>query len=236
MALDIRPEFKRKVIRSFVIRAGRITEGQKLAFDEFWREYGLSLYAGPIRSDQLFRRTAPLVLEVGFGMGDSLLEMARQETDKDFIGIEIHAPGVGRLIKRAGTLGLTNLKVYMADALDVLEECIPDNSLHRFQLYFPDPWHKRKHQKRRIVSPAFVDLIRRKLAPEAMLHFATDWQDYADFMLKVLNAAEGLQNADAEDGFSKKPPFRPVTKFEQRGETLGHGVWDLLFYKHGDVS
>ena len=170
----IKPEFKPKAIRSFVIRAGRITVGQKNAFDNWWPGFGLSLFKGAINPEQVFGRRAPLVLEIGFGMGDSLLEMARNEPDKNFIGIEVHPPGVGRLINVAGQEGLSNLRVYMADAMDVLEDCIPDGCIDRLQLYFPDPWHKKKHNKRRILQAAFVQKLRPKLALGGIFHMATD--------------------------------------------------------------
>lgn len=227
--MDIRPEYKKKPIRSFVIRSGRMTEGQRGAFSQWWPQFGLSLFDGPIDPQAVFGNSNPLVVEVGFGMGDSLLAMAETSPDLNFIGIEVHPPGVGRLISNAGRLELSNLRVYMADATDVLSDCIADGSLTRFQLYFPDPWHKTKHHKRRIVQPAFVDLVVRKLAPEGVFHAATDWQNYADHMLEVLQGAEGLSNS-VED-FAPRPDYRPKTKFEARGERLGHGVWDLVFIK-----
>lgn len=227
----IKPEFKPKSIRSFVIRAGRITLGQKNAFDTWWPVFGLSLFKGPIDPEQVFGRKAPLVLEIGFGMGDSLLEMARNEPEKDFIGIEVHPPGVGRLINVAGQEGLRNLRVYMADAMDVLEDCIPNQSIDRLQLYFPDPWHKKKHHKRRILQSAFVQQLRPKLTPGGIFHMATDWQAYAEHMLEVMNAAPGFANRFVETGYAPRPDYRPITKFEKRGERLGHGVWDLLFKK-----
>lgn len=227
----IKPEFKPKSIRSFVIRAGRITVGQKNAFDSWWPVFGLSLFKGPIDPEQVFGRKARLVLEIGFGMGDSLLEMARNEPDKNFIGIEVHPPGVGRLINVAGQENLTNLRVYMADAMDVLEDCIPDGAIDRLQLYFPDPWHKKKHHKRRILQSAFVQKLRPKIAPGGIFHMATDWQAYAEHMLEVMNAAPGFATEFSETGYAPRPDYRPITKFEKRGERLGHGVWDLLFKK-----
>ena len=227
----IKPEFKPKSIRSFVIRAGRITVGQKNAFEKYWPDMGLSLFAGAINPAEIFGRVAPLVLEIGFGMGDSLLEMARNEPEKNFIGIEVHPPGVGRLISSASQEGLSNLRVYMADAMDVLEDCIPDASIDRLQLYFPDPWHKKKHHKRRIVQPEFVHKLRPKLKENGVFHMATDWQAYAEHMLEVMNNATGFATDFTETGFAPRPDYRPITKFEKRGERLGHGVWDLLFKK-----
>lgn len=225
----MKPEFKQKPIRSFVLRTGRMTDGQQAAFDRYWLQYGLSLGDGLLDVDSTFGARRPLVLEVGFGMGDSLLRMAIDEPDKNFIGIEVHPPGVGRLLNNAGLAQLNNLKVYMADATDVLKECIPENSLHRFQLYFPDPWHKKKHHKRRIVQSDFIDCAVARLQPGGLLHLATDWQNYAEHMLEVLNANGHLENT--AESFASKPSFRPTTKFEVRGERLGHDVWDLLFHK-----
>lgn len=227
--MEIKPEFKPKSIRSFVIRAGRMTDGQRSAFDEFWPVYGLSLFGGPLDAAAAFGNGNPVALEIGFGMGDSLLAMAQAEPEVNFIGIEVHPPGVGRLINNAGKEGIRNLKVYMADARDVLEDCIPDASLARFQLYFPDPWHKKKHNKRRIVQPEFVALAARKLQQGGLLHMATDWQHYAEQMLEVLAAEPALANTAVD--YAECPAFRPKTKFEARGERLGHGVWDLLFRK-----
>lgn len=227
--MEIKPEFKPKSIRSFVIRAGRMTEGQRSAFDEHWATYGLSLFDGLLDPVKAFGNGQPLVLEVGFGMGDSLLAMAQAEPHLNFIGIEVHPPGVGRLINNAAKENVTNLRVYMADAKDVLTDCIAESSIARFQLYFPDPWHKKKHHKRRIVQPEFVALVASKLGKGGLLHMATDWQNYAEQMLEVLSAEPSLRNT-AND-FAPRPEFRPKTKFEARGERLGHGVWDLLFEK-----
>ncbi|WP_250461721.1 tRNA (guanosine(46)-N7)-methyltransferase TrmB [Microbulbifer litoralis] len=224
-----RTEYKKKSIRSYVIRAGRMTEGQRRAFDTYWGGYGLSLFDGPLDPRAAFGREAPLVLEIGFGMGDSLLAMAEAEPDKNFIGIEVHPPGVGRLINNAGKAGVKNLRVYMADAVDVLNDCIADASLDRFQLYFPDPWHKKKHHKRRIVQPEFVRLLCTKLKPGGLMHLATDWENYAEHMLEVLEAEEQLENTAGAGNYSGRPPFRPETKFERRGQRLGHGVRDLLY-------
>ncbi|WP_444883186.1 tRNA (guanosine(46)-N7)-methyltransferase TrmB [Microbulbifer sp. PSTR4-B] len=224
-----RTEYKKKSIRSYVIRAGRMTEGQRRAFDTYWGKYGLSLFDGPLNPVEAFGREAPLVLEIGFGMGDSLLAMAQAEPDKNFIGIEVHPPGVGRLINNAGKAGIDNLKIYMADAVDVLNDCIGDGILDRFQLYFPDPWHKKKHHKRRIVQPQFVRLICSKLKTGGVMHMATDWQNYAEHMLEVLQAESLLENTSSNDDYVERPEWRPETKFERRGQRLGHGVWDLVY-------
>lgn len=227
----MRPEFKDKPIRSYVIRAGRMTEGQKNAFDRCWQQYGLSLFDGELNLQEVFKREAPLVVEVGFGMGASLLQMTEQEPEKDFIGIEVHPPGVGRLISEATDKNTPNLKVYMADAVDVLTDCIPAESVDRFQLYFPDPWHKKKHHKRRIVQPEFIELVRRCLKPGGVFHMATDWEHYADHMMEAMCLAPGFENISPEYHFAPVPDYRPTTKFEIRGERLGHGVWDIIFRK-----
>jgi tRNA (guanine-N7-)-methyltransferase len=227
--MEIKPEFNPKSIRSFVIRAGRMTDSQKTAFSRHWPNYGLSLFNGIIDPQQLFKRNAPLVVEMGFGMGDSLLAMAKAAPDTDFIGIEVHPPGVGRVINLAAQDNINNLRVYLADATDVLEGCFNDASIDRFQLYFPDPWHKKKHHKRRVVQTEFIRLIHKKLRLGGVLHMATDWQAYAEHMLEVVSAEPEFANLAGATGFSPRPDYRPITKFERRGENLGHGVWDLLF-------
>ena len=229
--MDIRPEYRKKSIRSYVVRAGRMTDGQRNAFDNSWAQYGLKLADGAIDTDAEFARSGPKVLEIGFGMGDSLLQMAVAEPETDFIGIEVHPPGVGTLMNGAKERGIENLRVYLADANDVLEECFAAQSIDRLQLYFPDPWHKKKHNKRRIVQPEFVQLVREKLRPGGVLHMATDWEHYAEQMLETLDAAEGFENIAGLGAYSPRPDYRPMTKFEMRGERLGHGVWDLIYKK-----
>ncbi len=229
-ATNFRPEYKKKSIRSYVLRSGRMTEGQQRGLEQHWPNFRLSLFAGPIDDwAAVFGRVAPVVLEIGFGMGDSLLTMAQNEPDKDFVGIEVYPPGAGRLVNRAAELGLSNLRIYLADAMDVLDDCIPNGSLDRVQLYFPDPWHKKKHNKRRIVREAFVDKIRTKLVVDGQFHMATDWQPYAEHMVEVMLEAEGFANLAGDDVYSPRPDYRPITKFEKRGQRLGHGVWDLLY-------
>ena len=218
-------------VRSFVLREGRLTAGQQKALDALWPRFGLERAAGVLDVQQVFGRDAPRVLEIGYGMGHSLVQMAAAEPDKDFIGIEVHRPGVGALLMAIEESGVTNLRSYCDDAVEILEQCIADASLSRVQLYFPDPWHKKKHHKRRIVQPVWVQLVQRKLAPGGVLHMATDWQDYADHMLAVMQAESGWQNLAEDQGFSVRPGWRPETKFERRGARLGHGVWDLLYQK-----
>lgn len=222
-------ETPRRAIRSFVMRAGRMTEGQQRGLDKGWPQFGLQLADGVLDLDQLFARQAPRTLEIGFGMGHSLLEMAQASPEQDFIGIEVHRPGVGSLLSGVLDAGLQNLRVYDCDAIEVLKQAIPDASLDRLLLFFPDPWHKKKHNKRRIVQPVFAELVRRKLKVGGVLHMATDWEHYAEQMLEVMGAAPGYRNQAADGGFIPRPPERPITKFEKRGERLGHGVWDLKF-------
>lgn len=222
-------EFKKKPIRSYVIRGGRMTEAQGKAFERWWPQFGLSLFDGQFNRAE-FCADKRLVLEIGFGMGDSLFEMLQEDPLTNYIGIEVHPPGVGRLINNAGKAKLRNLKVYMADAVDVLSDCIPDNALDRVQLFFPDPWHKKKHNKRRLVQPEFIREIRQKLKPGAVFHVATDWEDYAEFIMAVMTSSEGFENCAGEYLYSTSM-CRPKTRFEQRGERLGHGVWDICFKK-----
>ncbi|MCH8531263.1 MAG: tRNA (guanosine(46)-N7)-methyltransferase TrmB [Saccharospirillum sp.] len=219
-------------IRSFVMRTGRMTERQKAALDNGWPEFGLAQDQGVVDLPQVFGRKAPVVFEIGFGNGDSLFSMAQNAPDKDFIGVEVHTPGVGRLLHSAQEAGLTNLRVYREDAVEVLKHCIPDNSLSTVQLFFPDPWHKKKHHKRRIVQLEFADLLRRKLVVGGTFHMATDWQNYAEHMMAVMESAPGFENQSGPKAYHDgRPSHRPETKYEKRGQRLGHGVWDLIFEK-----
>jgi tRNA (guanine-N7-)-methyltransferase len=218
-----------RAIRSFVKRSGRMTPGQQGAYDQHWPDKGLSLSAGMVDFEQLFGRRAPVVLEIGFGMGVSLVQMAQAAPANNFIGIEVHEPGVGKLLHGMEEQGVDNIRVYCDDAVDVLRQCIADASLSRVQIYFPDPWHKKKHNKRRLIQPGFIQQLLPKLEPGGIIHLATDWEDYAEQMMEVLMGSEQLVNTGEEYAFSARPDFRPITKFERRGERLGHGVWDLLF-------
>ena len=217
-------------IRSFIRRQGRLTPGQEVALDQHWPQYGLEPELDYDFS-QVFGRQAPLILEIGFGNGDSLAKMAAANPDHDYIGIEVHKPGVGHLLILLTEQGLTNVRVYCHDAIEILEQKIPDHSLAGLHLFFPDPWHKKKHHKRRIVRPSFVDLLNKKLQVGGYFHAATDWQHYAESMLEVLSASEGLKNTSLSQDYCERPDYRPLTKFEQRGLRLGHGVWDLIFRK-----
>jgi tRNA (guanine-N7-)-methyltransferase len=225
-------EPSKRGVRSYVLRTGRMTDSQKRAFDDHWSQFGLLTTAGRLDCQDVFARQAPLVVEVGFGMGESLLTMAQQEPDKNFVGIEVHTPGVGRLLNNLAENKVENVRLYQDDAQVVLDHCIADNSVYRLQLYFPDPWPKKKHHKRRIVQQEFVEKVWRKLIQGGAFHIATDWQAYAEHMLEVFARCPELFRNQAGPGqFSPRPDYRPTTKFEQRGQRLGHGVWDLLFEK-----
>lgn len=222
---------KLRRLRSFVRRQGRLTEGQSRALDQYWDQYGLSLKDGLRPFSDVFGSEAPVILEIGFGNGTSLLEMAQQAPEQHFLGVEVHRPGVGKLINDAHQAGVTNVRVFCEDAIDVLEQCIADGSLDGVQLFFPDPWHKKRHNKRRIVQPLFAQQIRQKLKVGGYFHMATDWEPYAQHMMSVMSEAEGYRNQAGAGQYSPKPEYRPITKFERRGERLGHGVWDLVFVR-----
>ena len=220
-------------IRSFIRRQGRITQGQQLALDNHWDRYCLDPDADYDFS-QVFGRSAPLIVEIGFGTGDSLAKMAAANPENDYIGIEVHRPGVGHLMLLLDQQGLTNVRIYCHDAIDIIEHKVADNSLAGVHLFFPDPWPKKKHHKRRIVRPSFVELLARKLQPDGYFHAATDWQNYAEHMLEILSSGEGVSNASPAGDYCERPEYRPLTRFEQRGLRLGHGVWDLIFRKDKD--
>lgn len=216
-------------IKSFVLREGRLTNGQAAALEQYWPAMGLDYTKEAINMEQVFGRVAPVTLEIGFGMGKSLVETAKNNPDRNFIGIEVHRPGVGACLMDAGELGLTNLRVYQHDGVEVMDDSIGDESLDCVQLFFPDPWHKKRHHKRRIVKAEFVESIRRHLKIGGVFHMATDWENYAEHMLAVMNEAPGFENTSTTDDYIPRPDSRPLTKFEQRGHRLGHGVWDLMF-------
>ena len=218
---------RNRPIRSFVRRAGRMGPGQQRALDELGQRFVLPFATQPLDFAATFGRREPTVLEIGFGMGDATATVAAAQPGTDFIGIEVHQPGVGALLKRIGELGLTNLRLVQHDAVDVLEHMIPPESLAGIHLWFPDPWHKKRHHKRRLIQAGFVERLASRLASGGYLHCATDWQPYAEQMLQVLGAESRLRNTAS--GFAPKPDGRPLTKFEARGLRLGHGVWDLLF-------
>jgi tRNA (guanine-N7-)-methyltransferase len=216
-------------VRSFVKREGRITQGQARALELFWQDMGLNHQDGLIDCRSIFGNDNPVTLEIGFGMGKSLVEMAKNAPNENFIGVEVHRPGVGACIALAQEQGVNNLRVYEHDAIEILADCIAENSLAKVQLFFPDPWHKKKHHKRRIVQPEFVEAIRQKLALGGIFHMATDWENYAECMLEDMSSAPGYKNLSESNDYIPRPDSRPLTKFEQRGHRLGHGVWDLQF-------
>ena len=214
-------------IRSFVMRAGRTTQGQARALAALGPRFLLPYQETPLDFATVFGRQAPTVLEIGFGMGEASAHIASVLPDHDFIACEVHEPGVGALLRRIGEQGLTNMRLVRHDAVEVLEHMIAPATLAGVHIFFPDPWHKKKHNKRRLVQPAFIARLVTRIAPGGYLHCATDWQPYAQQMLEVLSAEPGLANT--APGYAPKPHYRPLTKFENRGLKLGHGVWDVVF-------
>jgi len=217
-------------IRSFIRRQGRATAGQQNAIDNVWDSYCLDP-AKTYDYAQVFGKDAPLIVEIGFGNGSSLAAMAEANPDLNYLGIEVHRPGIGHLMLLLEEKGISNVKIYHHDAIEILEQKIPNHSLAGVHLFFPDPWQKRRHHKRRIVRPSFVDLLNDKLMPDGYFHAATDWDHYAKDMLKTLSANNKLRNTSTNNQYCERPEYRPLTKFENRGVRLGHGVWDLIFKK-----
>jgi tRNA (guanine-N7-)-methyltransferase len=214
-------------VRSFVLRQGRMSPAQRRALDALLPTLGIAFAPVPIDLDRAFGRRAPRVLEIGFGMGETTATIAQARPDEDFLGVEVHAPGVGSLLKRVDELGLTNVRVIRHDAVEVVAAMIAPASLVGIQVFFPDPWPKKRHHKRRLLAPAFVRELALRLVPGGYLHVATDWEDYAEEILAVLGAEPLLANTAA--GFAPRPDYRPLTKFEARGLKLGHGVSDVIF-------
>ena len=220
----------RRGIKSYVLRAGRMTTAQTRGLEEVYPRLGVTLKEGErLDLDALFGRKARRVVEIGFGMGASLLEQARQNPDTDFLGIEVHAPGVGKLLDELDKAGLTNVRVCREDAIRVLDEGLDAESIDTVQLFFPDPWPKKKHHTRRIVQLPFAEKIRRILTQGGTFHMATDWEPYAEYMVEIMRDAPGFTNTAENGDYVPRPDFRPQTKFETRGERLGHGVWDLIY-------
>jgi tRNA (guanine-N7-)-methyltransferase len=216
-------------IRSFVTRAGRISTAQARAIETLGAEFCIPYAKAPLDFDQVFWRHAPTILEIGFGMGETSATIAAGAPQNNFLGVEVHTPGVGSLLKLIGEQGLGNLRLIQHDAVEVLTHMVGPASLAGVHIFFPDPWHKARHNKRRLIQAPLVSLLASRLGPGAYLHCATDWQHYAEQMLQVLGAEPALQNC--ADGYAARPDYRPVTKFEHRGLRLGHGVWDLVFTK-----
>jgi tRNA (guanine-N7-)-methyltransferase len=216
-------------IRSFVLRQGRITPAQDRAFAAHWSRYGLEVGSAPRDYDTVFGRRAPRVLEIGFGNGEQMAWSAAHEPEKDLIGVEVHRPGVGRLINALAALDANNARVYHHDAFEVIERDIAPASLDQVRVYFPDPWHKKRHNKRRLIQPQFVAFLATRVRAGGLLHLATDWADYAEQMLAVLEASPDWRNRAGPGQYSARPEWRIQTHFEKRGLRLGHGVWDLLY-------
>jgi len=223
-------ELRNRPIRSYVVRGGRLTPSQEQAINTLWPVYGLEKDQGLIKREDVFERSAELVFEIGFGMGDSLVAMAAEHPERDYIGIDVHPPGIGTILREIKIADLKNLRVMQGDAMEVLQICFEDNELDRVQIFFPDPWHKKRHHKRRMIQPAFVSELAAKMRSGGILHLATDWENYAEQMMEVMSASEQFRNLAGEGNFAEDHE-RVETKFERRGRRLGHGVWDLLFEK-----
>ncbi len=220
-----------RTIRSFVRRTGRTTAGQAKAFTDAGPKFLLPYAAAPVDLAAVFGRAAPTILEIGFGMGEATAHIAALMPEKNFLCCEVHTPGVGALLKRIGEQGLENIRILQHDAVEVLDHMLPPGSLDGVHIFFPDPWHKKKHNKRRLIQPLLVAKLAARLKPGGYLHCATDWQPYAEQILEVLQAEPFLKNTadDSQGGYAPKPGYRPLTKFENRGIKLGHGVWDVVF-------
>ena len=224
------PNPAHRPLRSYVLRQGRISHAQQRAYETLLPLFALPYQPNLIDLDQVFGRSAPKILEIGFGMGESTAAIAAQQPHRDFIGVEVHTPGVGSLLKQIGERNLHNLRIIQHDAVEVLQYMIGENTLHGVHIFFPDPWPKTRHHKRRLIQAEFVRLVASRLQPGAYLHLATDWQAYAEHILDTLAQQPLLQNT--APGYAPRPDYRPLTKFEQRGLKLGHGVWDIVFRKH----
>ena len=216
-------------IQSFVRRSGRLSKAQATALHELWPNYGVSLTGKQLDFVELFKNSRDVTLEVGFGNGDSLLEMATQQPQQNFLGIEVYEAGVGRLINEANKRRLSNLKIIKEDAVEALQNYIPDDGLSKFQLFFPDPWHKKRHHKRRIIQMSFLDILAKKLKTGGIVHIATDWENYAEHIMETLESHQHFKNTLGDHIYSSRPKHRPLTKFENRGQKLGHGIWEIIF-------
>ncbi len=220
-------DLKNRPIRSFVLRQGRVSPGQQRAVETLMPRYGIQYAAQPLNLAQAFGRDAPKILEIGFGMGDSTATIALAHPENDYLCLEVHTPGVGNLLKLTDTQQLTNIRIIQHDAVEVMRDMLGDGTLDGVHIFFPDPWHKARHNKRRLIQAPFVAQLVQKLKPGGYIHVATDWQDYAEQVLRVLSEEPLLQNTAAD--YAPRPDYRPLTKFEKRGINLGHGVWDLVF-------
>jgi len=218
-------------IKSFVLRQGKITPGQQRALEELMPRYGVEYVPELIDLNQLFGREQTKILEIGFGMGNATWQIAKTNPEQDYLGVEVHLPGVGALLMQIAEHEVSNLRLIRHDAVEVLRHMLADNSLDGVHIFFPDPWHKKRHNKRRLIQNEFVNLLCQKLKPGAYLHLATDWQDYAVWMINVLKDIPMLSNQAVDGDYVARPDYRPLTKFEQRGLKLGHGVWDIIYRK-----
>jgi len=218
-------------IRSFVRRQGRMTPGQSAAFEKYWQKYGLELHDEKLEFDRVFERAAPTILEIGIGMGEALLQLAADNPQNNYIGIDVHKPGIGAVLMGIEKNNLKNIRLFNHDAIEILNQRIANESLTGIHLFFPDPWHKKRHHKRRIVNDNFAQLLRCKLKIDGYIHIATDWENYAEQMMTVMTDAAGFINSAGKSQFIPRPETRPSTRFEHRGERLGHGVWDLMFIR-----
>lgn len=218
-------------IKTFMRRSSPFTASQKQGMAEFAPQFLLPRSREPLDAHAIFGRDAPLTVEVGFGMGQTLVEMAKTAPERDFIGIEIHEPGIAQICFDLGTQGISNVRILDEDAIELLEMRFPDNSIDTFQLFFPDPWQKARHYKRRFVNHANAALVRQKLKTGGVFHMATDWENYAEWMLEHMETADGYENVAGKGQYHPRPDFRPLTKFEARGHRAGHGVWDLIYRK-----
>jgi len=220
-------DFRNRHIRSYVLRQGRVSPAQQRAVEALLPRFGIAYAAQPLDLDRAFGRIAPKILEIGFGMGESTASIALAHPENDFLALEVHTPGVGNLLKLIDTQQISNIRIIQHDAVEVLRDMIAANSLDGVHIFFPDPWHKARHNKRRLIQAPFIAQLAQKLNPGGYIHVATDWQDYAEQVLAVLGEEKLLENT--AEGFAPRPDYRPLTKFEQRGLRLGHGVWDVVF-------
>jgi tRNA (guanine-N7-)-methyltransferase len=226
------PDFPRRAIRSYVLRQGRVSNAQRRAHDELLPRFGIPYEPGALDLDALFGRSAPRILEIGFGMGETTAEIAATHPENDYLALEVHTPGVGSLLKQLAERSLSNVRLVQHDAVEVLEHMIRPASFDGAHIFFPDPWPKKRHHKRRLIQPPFIALLASRLKPGGYVHAATDWQEYAEQILEVFSTEPALANTSVD--YAPRPDYRPLTKFEQRGLRLGHGVWDIVFRRRDE--
>ena len=222
-------EASRRPVRSFVLRGGRLTEGQKRALAELWPRFGIEQGESLLNFEALFDNNAPVIMEIGFGNGDAIWQMAQANPAENYLGVEVHLPGVGHLLLKMKQHGIRNIRIANDDAVEFLRQRVPEESLDGVRIYFPDPWPKKRHHKRRLIQPSLIELLAARMCPRALLHLATDWEPYAEHMLEVMRSADSFANLSPSGDFCPQPVWRPETKYERRGEGLGHRVRDLLF-------